>query len=36
MKETDDCFWSDNGKRLAAWTERAVLAGIEWHENHPF
>jgi hypothetical protein len=36
MKETDDCFWSDNGKRLNAWTERAVLALVEWHENHPF
>jgi len=35
-KKTNDCFWSDTGKRLSAWTERAVLAQVEWHEKHPF
>ncbi len=29
MKSTNDCNWSDTGKRLNAHTERAVLAWIE-------
>ena len=36
IKNTNDCFWSNTGKRLNAWTERAVLAQVEWLENHPF
>jgi len=36
IKETNDCFWSDTGKRLNARTERVVLAQIEWLENTPF
>jgi hypothetical protein len=28
-KKTNDCFWSDTGKRLIASTERAVLAWVE-------
>ncbi len=36
MKDTNDCFWSDTGKRFNARTERAVLSQIEWLENTSF
>jgi hypothetical protein len=36
FKPTNDCFWEDNGDSLSARAEMAVLAKIEWHENHPF
>jgi len=32
-KKTNDCFWSDTGKRLIASTERAVLAWVESEES---
>jgi len=32
-KKTNDCFWSDTGKRLIASTERAVLAWVEFDEE---